>query len=150
MIRTATQYSLRTPSRPCSCQSTPLSMMSEIVVKSVIPTLRVTAIEASLPLYRALGFGVAWEHRLSPDAPRLTCIRQGAIELFLTEHAVAPAGAVAYFVIQGLDALVTRAAEAGHYPTFGPEDRPWGDREAYFRDPDGNVLRFGEQRRKGR
>jgi uncharacterized glyoxalase superfamily protein PhnB len=70
------------------------SVMSEIVVTSVIPTLRVTAVEASLPL--------------------------------------------------------NRAATAGHYPIFGPEDRPWGDREAYFRDPDGNVLRFGEQFRKDR
>jgi len=47
-------------------------------------------------------------------------------------------------VTQGVDTLVARAAAAGLHPIFGPEDRPWGNREAYFRDPDGNVLRFGE------
>lgn len=118
--------------------------MSEIVFTAAIPTLRVTDIEASLPLYRALGFTVSWEHRLSPGAPRLTCVTHGTVDVFLTEHPVTPIGAVAYFVTQGVDALVVRAAEAGHYPIFGPENRSWGDRETYFRDPDGNVLRFGE------
>lgn len=118
--------------------------MSEIVLETTIPALRVTKVEAALPTYTALGFSVAWQHQLAPDAPRLTSVRQGAAELFLTEHPIAPAGAVVYFVTRGVDALVARAAAAGLEPSFGPEDRPWGDREVYFRDLDGNVLRFGQ------
>lgn len=113
-------------------------------LRSVIPTLRVTDVEASLPLYRALGFDVAWQHRLGPDAPRLTAVARDSREVFLTEHPVAPVGAVVHFRVEGLDEIVERARDAGFGPTFGPEVRPWGDREAYFRDADGNVLRFGE------
>ena len=120
--------------------------MSEIVLETTIPVLRVAKLEVALPTYKALGFSVGWQHQLTRDAPRLTSVRQGAAELFLTEHPVAPAGAVVYFVTQGVDALVARAAAAGLGPSFGPEDRPWGDREVYFRDPDGNVLRFGQTR----
>ncbi len=121
-----------------------MGAMTEIVLDTTIPTLRITKIEAALPTYAALGFSVAWQHQLAPDAPRLTSVRHGAAELFLTEHPVAPVGAVVYFVTRGVDALVARAAAAGVEPSFGPEDRPWGDREVYFRDLDGNVLRFGQ------
>ena len=113
-------------------------------IRSVIPTLRITRIEASLPLYHALGFEIAWQHQLGPDAPRLTCVAQDAKELFLTEHPVAPFGAVVHVMVTGLDGIVARAREAGFEPTFGPERRAWGDREAYYTDADGNVLRFGE------
>ena len=98
--------------------------MTEVILATTIPTLRVTKVEDALRTYAALGFVVAWQHQLAPGAPRLTSIRQGATELFLTEHSVAPTGAVVYFVTQGLDALVARASAAGLVPSFGPEDRP--------------------------
>jgi hypothetical protein len=47
-------------------------------------------------------------------------------------------------MVTGLAELVGRARSEGFEPTFGPEDRPWGDREVYFTDEGGNVLRFGE------
>ncbi len=113
-------------------------------VASVIPTLRVTKVEDSLPIYQALGFEVAWQHQLQPSGPRLTALAQDAKQVFLTEHPIAPVGAVVHFMVEGLDEIVGRAKSAGFDPTFGPELRPWGDREAYFADPDGNILRFGE------
>ncbi len=118
--------------------------LNPVVIESAIPTLRVADVDLSLPTYDALGFSVAWQHRLAPAAPRLTAIRQGGVQVFLTEHPVAPTGAVVYFAVRGLDQLVARAGGAGVRPTNGPEDRPWGSREAYFADRDGNVLRFGE------
>ncbi len=116
------------------------------LISRAIPTLRVASAHAAFPTYAALGFHVAWEHQLTTDAPRLVCIRQGDVELFLTEHRVTDFGAVVYFVTRDVDALVVAASEAGVTPTFGPEDRPWGDREAYFQDRDGNTLRFGQTR----
>jgi catechol 2,3-dioxygenase-like lactoylglutathione lyase family enzyme len=118
--------------------------MSDPIFDAAIPILRVTDIDASLATYEALGFAVAWQHRLSPEAPRLTCVRHDTVELYLTEHPVAPFESVAYVRTRGVDTLVQRAAAEGLEAIFGPEDRPWGVREAYFRDPDGNVLRFGE------
>ncbi|MDH4044019.1 MAG: glyoxalase superfamily protein [Gemmatimonadota bacterium] len=118
--------------------------MSDPHVRAAIPMVRVQTIDAALPLYTALGFVIGWEHRLAPDAPRLVSLQHGEVALYLTEHPVPSFGAVVYLVTHGLDALVARAMAAGIRPTFGPEDRPWGNREAYFRDADGNVLRFGE------
>ena len=111
----------------------------------MIPTLRVTRVEDTLPLYQALGFEVAWQHQLAPDAPRLTAVARDSKELFLTEHPVAPVGAVVHFMVQGLDQIVDDARRAGFVPMSGPEERPWGHREAYYADADGNVLRFGER-----
>lgn len=110
----------------------------------MIPTLRVTDVEQSLPLYQALGFEVAWQHQLEPSAPRLMAVVRDAKEVFLTEHPVAPTGTLVHFMVEGLEEIVERAKAAGVRPTCGPELRPWGDREAYFSDADGNVLRFGE------
>lgn len=118
--------------------------MSRIHLRSTIPILRVTNIDAALPTYTALGFTVAWQHQLDPAAPRLTAVAQGKSELYLTEHPVVPAGAAVYFVVQGVDALRALAERSGVHPSFGPENRPWGTREVYFTDHDGNVLRFGE------
>jgi len=119
-------------------------LMDEPELYAVIPVLRITSIEATLPVYEALGFSVAWQHQLDPAAPRLTSVRQGSAELYLTEHPVAPPGGVVYVKTKGVDALVAQARSRGLKASFGPEDRPWGDREAYFEDADGNVLRFGE------
>ena len=129
---------------PRALTDLPRDPMHEVTLKRAIPTFRVTAVATALPMYSALGFAVAWEHQLAPDAPRLVCVAQSGVELYLTEHPVTAFGAVAYILTQGVDQLAARAALAGVQPIFGPEDRPWGNREAYFRDPDGNVLRFGE------
>ncbi len=116
----------------------------EYSLRQAIPILRTRSIDRSLPVYQALGFVISWQHRLTPDAPRLTSVRQGPVELFLTEHPVAPFGTVVYLVVDDIDALVARARSKGIEPSFGPENRPWGDREAYFTDSDANVLRFGQ------
>lgn len=113
-------------------------------LRAAIPMLRVASIDAALPVYRALGFAIAWQHQLAPESPRLTSVRHGTVEIYLTEHAVAPPGGIVYLRTQGVDALVARARSRGLEPTFGPANRSWGDREAYFEDVDGNVLRFGE------
>lgn len=118
--------------------------MDEPELHSAIPMLRVASIEVALPVYHALGFSVAWQHQLDPKAPRLTSVRHGRVTLYLTEYPIAPLGGVVYLETKGVDALVARARSRGLDPSFGPEDRPWGDREAYFEDVDGNVLRFGE------
>ena len=118
--------------------------MTSFAFDSAVPTLPTSNLDRSLPFYRALGFQIAWIHQLDATHPRLAALRCGPVQLFLTEHRVAPFGAVVYINTRGVDALSVAAAEAGLAPTFGPADRPWGQRETYFEDPDGNVLRFGE------
>lgn len=114
------------------------------ILERAIPTLHILSIDTSLPFYHALGFTVAWQHQLTREAPRLTSVTQNGVELFLTEHAIAPIGAVVYIVVDQIDEFVAAAQARSVEPSFGPEDRPWGDREAYFTDLDSNVLRFGQ------
>jgi hypothetical protein len=67
--------------------------MSEIVLETTIPALRVAKVDAALPTYVALGFSVSWQHQLAPDTPRLTSVRQGSTELFspsIRSHRRAP------------------------------------------------------------
>jgi catechol 2,3-dioxygenase-like lactoylglutathione lyase family enzyme len=116
---------------------------------SVLPTLRVVDLDRSRVFYEALGFSVVWIHQLAEDQPRLAAVHRGTVQLFLTEHPVAPFGAVAYIETLGVDALASEAVGKGVNPTYGPSDQPWGTREVYFRDSDGNVLRFGEHRPTG-
>ena len=118
--------------------------MSAVSLESIVPTLRVSSLDQSLAFYESLGLCVAWVHQPAEGQPRLAAVQHGAIQLFLTEHAVAPFGAVVYVNTRGVDALRTLAEARGISPILGPADRPWGQREVYFQDPDGNVLRFGE------
>ena len=113
---------------------------------SIVPTLRVADIDRSTAFYTKFGFTVAWVHQLGEGQPRLAAIQHGSIEIFLTEHAVAPAGAVVYLNTRGVDESNVALAAEGISPVFGPADRPWGQREVYYHDPDANVLRFGERR----
>lgn len=45
-----------------------------------------------------------------------------------------------YFRVPDLDATVARLREAGARALSPAADRPWGERVAYFADPDGNVV----------
>jgi lactoylglutathione lyase len=44
--------------------------------------------------------------------------------------------------VDDVDALCAQLAERGVSITFGPVDRPWGVRNAAFRDPDGHIWAF--------
>jgi catechol 2,3-dioxygenase-like lactoylglutathione lyase family enzyme len=106
--------------------------------------LPVANLDRAVEFYGKFGFTLAWSHQLAPERPRLGSVRCGAVELFLTEHRVAPMGAVVYANVSGLDAFAARARAAGLVAEYGPVDQPWGQREVGYRDPDGNLMRFGE------
>lgn len=57
---------------------------------------------------------------------------------------VVPAGAITgteiYLHVGDLEAAVQRLRKLGARELSPPSERPWGDRAAYFADPDGNVL----------
>jgi catechol 2,3-dioxygenase-like lactoylglutathione lyase family enzyme len=47
---------------------------------------------------------------------------------------------VVYFECDDLDEQIARLKEAGIEVESGPVDQPWMWREAYLRDPDGNLI----------
>jgi len=47
------------------------------------------------------------------------------------------------FGVDDADAFCAELATRGVSIAYGPVDRPWGRRNAGFRDPDGHVWQFG-------
>ncbi len=44
------------------------------------------------------------------------------------------------FKLPDVDAAYDEAVRAGAAPAVAPADRPWGQRTAYLRDPDGHLI----------
>jgi catechol 2,3-dioxygenase-like lactoylglutathione lyase family enzyme len=100
--------------------------------------LPVADLDRSLRHYAALGF-----HVDSYDADYGFASWAG-LELHLVVtpgHDPARTAAAVFLHVPDADAL---AAEWAHVERTGaPEDKPWGQREGWHVDPDGNLLRFG-------
>jgi predicted enzyme related to lactoylglutathione lyase len=70
--------------------------------------------------------------------------REGFAGTVGAEPSLIPAGRVApayvYVRVDDVDSAVARLEAAGGRPLSPPLDRSWGERAAWFADPDGNVV----------
>ena len=86
-----------------------------------------------------------------PKYARFECPDGGStLSLHHADRLLGPTGVVVYFECPDLDARVAALAQQGLEFDSGPVDQPWLWREAYLRDPDGNVVCLfwaGENRR---
>lgn len=114
-------------------------------------------------LQRALAFytqtmGLPLRHRaerfaqLDTGSTRLALFTRDAMAETLHQalHAPAP-DAPAFeigFKVDDVDAAYGELTAAGAEPVTAPETRPWGQRTAYVRDPDGNLIELVTQLRK--
>ena len=48
------------------------------------------------------------------------------------------------FKVPDVDAAFDRLVERGATPAVSPTDRPWGQRTAYVRDPDGHLIELAQ------
>lgn len=106
-------------------------------------TVSARDLAASIAFYRALGLGliVRSEHYArfvcpdaEGDAPPAT------FSLHLDVEATGVTQTVVYFEHDDLDATVARLVSEGIVFDAPPADQPWRWREAYLRDPTGNVV----------
>jgi lactoylglutathione lyase len=51
------------------------------------------------------------------------------------------------FKVDEVDAVYADLIAGGAHPAVAPTDRPWGQRTAYVRDPDGHLVELAEDRR---
>ena len=114
------------------------------MTQTVIPQLRMTSAERSLPFYiDGLGFSLDWEHQFEPGFPLFVQLTRNGQTLFLTEHSGdCEIGGAIYFVVPNVDACYEEFAERGVTTIHPPQDVPWNAREMMVMDPDGNRLRF--------
>lgn len=103
----------------------------------------------SVAFYRALGLRQIVSN--PPDYARFECpVGNATFSLHRVPEIRGDGGIVVYFELDDLDASVRRLASAGIHFESEPRDQPWLWREAYLRDPAGNLICLfsaGENRR---
>ena len=104
--------------------------------------------DASVSFYKALGL------RLIVDSPpryaRFETGRGTTFSIHASDTAPANSGFVIYFEVDDVDKTVSELKDRGLTFEEEPADQSWLWREAYLRDPYGNVIciyRAGEYRR---
>jgi len=110
--------------------------------------LYVRDVTASLAFYeRAFGL----ERRLLHESGQYGELETGATALAFAAHSLAaetvrelarsdPAGFEICLVDEDVAGAYRRAVDAGAEAVSQPEEKPWGQRTAYVRDPDGTLI----------
>ncbi|WP_422378659.1 bleomycin resistance protein [Roseibium sp.] len=111
----------------------------------IAPVFRAIDLAASVAYYRdKLLFEIRFEWKDSEAEPvRYAILGRDGIELHLTASPdVQPS--VAYCFVEDVAAYYTEVQAAGANITEAIADQPWEMREFETKDPDGNLLIFGE------
>jgi len=112
-------------------------------------TLPSIDVQRAIDFYRALGFVLIVDS--APRYARFECPDGGAtFSLHQVPELPKGHGVVVYFECDDLDERCEALVKRGIRFESAPADQPWLWREAYLRDPDGNLLclyRAGENRR---
>jgi predicted enzyme related to lactoylglutathione lyase len=107
------------------------------------PIFRVESLSGSIEYYvRALGFKLNWQQGGFASVTRDRC------GIFLCEGDQGHAGAWTWIGVSDSDALASEFRERGAKIRHPPTNYPWAY-EMQVEDPDGNVLRFGSDPKKG-
>jgi uncharacterized glyoxalase superfamily protein PhnB len=113
---------------------------------AAIPVLRVSRSAAAEAFYCGqLGFSRQFAYRAddsSPD-PCYMGLKREHVWLHVSSFpGDAVAGGVVYMRVEDVDALHRELIAKGVRVELEPTDQPWGNREMYVKDPDGNSIRF--------
>jgi len=111
-------------------------------------TLPATDVGRAADFYRDLGFTQIVANL--PSYVRFECKSGSTFSLHHVDHIVTDSGVVVYFECPNLDETYQELVSRGIKFDSAPTDQRWLWREAYLRDPDGNVLclyRAGNNRR---
>ena len=108
-----------------------------------------TDVRRSIDFYQRLGLVLIVEDL--PSYARFECPEGDAtFSVHQTNQPPGSPGIVVYFECEDLDATVARLKEGGLRFESDSQDQPWLWREAFLKDPDGNVIclfRAGENRK---
>jgi catechol 2,3-dioxygenase-like lactoylglutathione lyase family enzyme len=111
-------------------------------ITAICPQLPVADVAASVDWYcRTLGFSRRYEDSDTGLVQRDGC----ELHLWKCDDPKIAQSSSAYLRCADVDALclsIQGTANGGRMRA--PENRPWGMREFYLWDPDGNLLKFGQ------
>lgn len=117
--------------------------------KFAIPVLHVANSKAAEEFYCGrLGFRQEFAYRpFGKEDPCYMGLVRETVELHLSSFSgdSGPDGAV-FIGVKDVDALHTDLIAKGVAIALAPTEQSWGNREMYVTDPDGNSLRFVQDR----
>lgn len=105
--------------------------------EKLVPILHVADAREAAKWYTRLGFSVEGEHQFAPTMPIYAFLKRGDSQLHLSEHTGdAKPNTLTYFYVDDVDSIAQE---------FGSDvkEQPWGTREVWLTDPDGNRWRVG-------
>ncbi len=109
-----------------------------------IPIFCVASVSASIEYYvKALGFKVDWQ-----GSPGFASISRGGCNLFVCEEDQGHPGGWTWIGVSDAESLAEEFRGNGAKIRHPPTNYPWAY-EMQVEDPDGNVLRFGSDPKKG-
>jgi lactoylglutathione lyase len=117
---------------------------------TIFPIITTADLSASLGFYRdLLGAKVSYEFAGPDGEPAYVGLELGGAHLGIgrdPDAAVEPSPRFSLWVYaEDCDAAVERLRAAGVEIVEEPADRPWGERVARVRDPDGNLVLIGQR-----
>ncbi|HKD17662.1 MAG TPA: VOC family protein [Thermoanaerobaculia bacterium] len=122
---------------------------------AIIPTVRCSNMRESVAFYTGVLDFVRVDGDDRLDDPSFTALRRGGDFLYLSSHSGdGEFGQAIVIEVGDVDAAFRALLRRGwrtpgnaDSPVHeGPVDQTWGTREFYVDDPDGNTLRFTQQR----
>jgi catechol 2,3-dioxygenase-like lactoylglutathione lyase family enzyme len=124
-----------------------MSPESKIELGGVTPVLRVRSASASVDYYtRVLGFKINFQ--FPEQDPFFASVSRGKCCLFLSEGDQGNPGSWVWIDGSNVEALHDEFRAAGANVRHPPTNYPWA-LEMQVEDPDGNILRFGSDPKKG-
>ena len=122
--------------------------------QEVSPVFPVRNVAKALEHYRQLGFDVQAYGEGEPNDPIYGFVDRDAVHLHLTQFAqLDPSSncSACYLKVADADELYAEWAQADVPGRLSePRDTPYGLRECFHFDPDGNLVRVGSEMSRGR
>ena len=116
------------------------------MIKSATPLLHVSNSAAAQKFYcDQMGFKLEFAYRSDEnllDPCYMGLSRDGVGIIVSSFSGDGVAGGVVNFKVHDVEALHAELVARGVKIDTGPVDQPWGTREMYVKDADGNSLRF--------
>jgi uncharacterized glyoxalase superfamily protein PhnB len=122
--------------------------------QTAIPVMQVSGSTRAEEFYcQRLGFTLlsSWRPDETKDDPRYMTLARDGARLHVHSFQSGTAGAAAVYVfVDDVDSLYAELLSNG-VPVSGPPiDQSWGTREIVVRDPDRNVVTFGQSRSRSK
>jgi GNAT superfamily N-acetyltransferase/uncharacterized glyoxalase superfamily protein PhnB len=118
-----------------------------MIFKHSVPILYSSDIRKSIQYYKeVLGFDQDWEW---DDVPTFGGVSKDNVSIFFCKESQGNPGTWVSIFIDNVDELYERVKVKGGKIAAPPEDKPWNLREMLVQDPDGHIIRFGQNKTHG-